>query len=142
MTAMAQDFWVEQCDEPAISIDGRIDPRTQDAYWQGVHWSEPYFRAGLDYEEDYAPAYLVGYVGYAQYGGSFDDAEKCLCANWVRIKGSSRLTLDEAMQAIRAAWNHAEQSQLEVDGDDEDLVQIDPVTIPARQQRQPAFATA
>ena len=83
-----------------------VDARQQDAYWSSVYAREGYFRPDCDYE-DYAPAYCVGYVGFAQYGGSWDDAEKSLCANWERIKGGSRLTLDEAMAAIRAAWDRA-----------------------------------
>jgi hypothetical protein len=107
MTAIAQqDFWQEQADEPVIRIDGRVDPETHDAYWQAAFWAEAYYRDDCTYE-DYAPAYCVGYCGHAQYGGDFDDAEKSLCANWVRIKGDSRLTFEEAMQAIRAAWDHA-----------------------------------
>jgi hypothetical protein len=43
-------------------------------------------------------------MGYAQYGGRFEDAEKSLCANWERIKGDSRLSLDDALPAMRAAW--------------------------------------
>ena len=104
MTAIAHDPWPEQADEPDVRIDGRIDPRLEDAYWHSVYWAQPYHRGDLDYE-DYAPAYCVGYVGFAQYGGSFEDAEKSLCANWLRIKGDSRLTLDQAMPAVRAAWN-------------------------------------
>lgn len=108
MTATELDIWEEQADEPALRIDGRIDPQVHDAYWQAVYWGEAYYRRECEYE-DYAPAYCVGYIGYAQYGGCFEDAEKSLCANWFRIKGDSRLTVDEAMQAIRAAWDHAAQ---------------------------------
>lgn len=137
MTAIAQDFWEEQADEPEVRIDGRINPALEEAYWQSVYWSEPYHRAELGYE-DYAPAYCVGYCGYAQYGGSFEEAEKSLCANWVRIKGASGLALDEAMQAIRAAWMHAEQAQVE---DEEDTL-ADINMLAARAQRQPQRAYA
>jgi hypothetical protein len=111
MTAIAQDSWQEQEDDPVVNVEGRIDFQQEDAYWQGAHRSQPYFRRECSYDEDYAPAFCVGYIGYAQYGGEFDDAEKSLCANWVRIKGDSRLTIDEAMQAIRAAWDHAAEAQ-------------------------------
>jgi hypothetical protein len=47
----------------------------------------------------------VGYIGHAQYGGEYNDAETSLCANWERIKGDSRLPLDGARQAMRAAWD-------------------------------------
>ena len=91
----------EADDLPAPSI--AIDARQQDAYWSEAYSAEPYARADRDYE-DYAPAYCVGYVGYAQYGGSCGESEKSLCANWERIKGASRLSLDEALAAIGAAW--------------------------------------
>ena len=85
----------------------RYSAQIEDLYWASKYWKEPYFRADYDYE-DYAPAYCVGYSGYAQYGGGWDDAEKSLIANFVRIKGDSRLTLEEAMEPIRSAWLHVE----------------------------------
>ena len=122
MNAIAKDSWTEQEDDPVVTIDGRVDPRREDAYWQSVYWAQPYYRAECDYEEDYAPAYCVGYIGYAQYGGCFDDAEKSLCANWVRIKGDSRLTVEEALQAMRAAWEHAALQESAVEDQDEEMV--------------------
>jgi hypothetical protein len=142
MTAIAQDFWEEQADEPEVRVDGRVDPQREDSYWQGVFWAESYYREDLEYE-DYAPAYCVGYIGYAQYGGCFEDAEKSLCANWVRIKGDSRLSYDEAMQAIRAAWEHAARSDEAVAEDEEDLVDINQLAARHVQAaNQSVFATA
>lgn len=83
-----------------------IDAAREDAYWQGAFRGERYYSPHLDYE-DYAPAFCVGYTGYAQYGGSFEDAEKSLVANWVRIKGDARLPYEQARLAIRAAWDRA-----------------------------------
>jgi hypothetical protein len=83
-----------------------VDAHQEDAYWSRHYWRERYYRPDCEYE-DYAPAYCAGYVGWAQYGGSYDEAEKSLCANWERIKGDSRLSLDEARLAMRAAWDHA-----------------------------------
>lgn len=98
-------------DDTAIADDGtprtllsHADARSEDAHWAREHSREHYFRPGLEYE-DYAPAYCVGYIGFAQYGGRFDDAERSLCANWERIKGDSRLCLDDALLAMRAAWD-------------------------------------
>lgn len=144
MNAAAQtDFWQEQADDPDIRVDNRIDPLVHEAYWQTVFWGEPYYRKECDYE-DYAPAYCVGYIGYAQYGGSYADAEKSLCANWLRIKGASRLTLDEALQAIRAAWDHAEQAEKVEEAveehDEAELVGMPLTLAPARAGRQPALA--
>jgi hypothetical protein len=81
--------------------------QVEDLYWSENYWKEAYFRPDYDYE-DYAPAYCVGYSGCAQYGGCFEDAEKSLCANFVRIKGDSRLSWDEAREPIRAAWRRIE----------------------------------
>lgn len=107
MDAVEQDSWLEQEDDAVMSVEGRIDFEKEDAYWQRAHRAQPYYRSDCSYDEDYAPAYCVGYIGQAQYGGDYEEAEKSLCANWVRIKGDSRLTVEEAMQAIRAAWDHA-----------------------------------
>jgi hypothetical protein len=86
---------------PALRHDQALG---EDAHWYRAHSNERYYRAGLDYE-DYAPAYCVGYMGFLQYGGEFDDAERSLHANWERIRGDSRLTLEEALPAMRAAWS-------------------------------------
>lgn len=83
-----------------------VDTQLEDAYWSRHYWRERYYRPDCEYE-DYAPAYCAGYVGWGQYGGSYEDAEKSLCANWERIKGDSRLSLDEARAAMQAAWDHA-----------------------------------
>ena len=83
---------------------GRVDARREDAYWRQAHRRQRYYDHRLDYE-DYAPAYCVGYIGYAQYGGTFDDAQPWLCANWQRIKGDSRLSPGQALLAMRSAWD-------------------------------------
>ena len=83
----------------------------EDSFWQRAFRQERYYSARFDYE-DYAPAYCVGYAGWAQYGGDFGDAEPSLCANWERIKGDSRLCLEQAMPAIRAAWNRMALEQV------------------------------
>lgn len=104
MPATARDTWsLDEADTARASFE---DAQAHDAYWRWAHERENYFRREMDYE-DYAPAYCVGYVGQAQYGGDFAEAEKSLISNWVRIKGDSRLELDEAMMAMRAAWDRA-----------------------------------
>lgn len=87
--------------ETAVACE--VDARREDAYWRHAFQLERYYSPQLDYE-DYAPAYCVGYAGFAQYGGTFEDAERSLAANWERIKGGSRLRFEDARQAMRAAW--------------------------------------
>jgi hypothetical protein len=98
--------------DPAAAVS-RVNAQEEDAYWRRSFWRERYYSAGLDYE-DYAPAYCVGYIGYAQYGGEYDDAERSLWANWERIKGDSRLSMDEARLAMRAAWDRMAGRRLHV----------------------------
>ena len=142
MTAIAQDdIWQEQVDDPEVRIDGRVCPEREDAYWQSVYWAQPYYRAELSYD-DYAPAYCVGYIGYAQYGGCYEDAEKSLCANWLRIKGDSRLSLEDALLAIRAAWDHASQAPADVEEDVEEFVSEEFIAAHGRPASQPAYAAA
>lgn len=100
MAAALDDFDIEDM----ASALGRAEALGEDAHWGHAFRRERYCQPGLDYE-DYAPAYCVGYIGYGQYGGDFEDAERSLCANWVRIKGDSRLSWEEALPAIRAAWD-------------------------------------
>ena len=91
-------------EEATVTCD--VDVAANDAYWQQAHCGERYYSPRFDYE-DYAPAYCVGYTGFAQYGGTFEEAEKSLVSNWVRIKGDSKLGIDLAMLAMRAAWEEA-----------------------------------
>ena len=93
-------------DEEEGTVAVEVDPLREDEYWRDAHLRARYSSPAHDYE-DFAPAYCVGYTGFAQYGGSFEDAEKSLCANWVRIKGDSRLSYEQALPAIRAAWTRA-----------------------------------
>lgn len=93
--------------EPQESALRRYSAQVEDLYWSRNYWKEPYFRADYDYE-DYAPAFCVGYSGCSQYGGRFEDAEKSLCANFVRIKGDSRLSWEEAKAPIQAGWARVE----------------------------------
>lgn len=106
--ADAGDYELEPLQEdPQETVARRRSARVEDLYWSQNYWKEPYFRADYDYE-DYAPAYCVGYTGYAQYGGSLEDAEKSLRANFIRIKGDSRLDWEQAREAVLAAWRRVE----------------------------------
>jgi hypothetical protein len=102
MPATPQVFAADSDEQSTVL--GRADAAREDEHWRRAFWCEHYYSEGLDYE-DYAPAYCVGYTGHAQYGGEYADAEASLCANWERIKGDSRLPLDGARHAMRAAWD-------------------------------------
>ena len=80
-----------------------INPTCEDAYWQRNFARQPYYRAGLSYE-DYSPAFRVGYTGPLRRDGSFESLESDLHHDWKQLKGRSRLTWNEAREATRAAW--------------------------------------
>lgn len=103
MHAQAEQFEETGIADRATTLS-RAQAQREDAFWQRNFWQERYYQDDFEYE-DYAPAYCVGYAGCAQYGGEFSDAQRCLLANWERIKGDSRLSSEQALPAIRAAWD-------------------------------------
>jgi hypothetical protein len=81
-----------------------INPTSEDAYWQREFTKQPYYRPELSYD-DYGPAFRVGYTGPLRREGSFEALEGALQADWTQVKGRSRLSWHEALQATRAAWD-------------------------------------
>jgi len=81
-----------------------VNPQ-EDAYWRGAYRNAAYYAADRSYE-DYEPAYRLGYTGRTRYNTRlFDDAEPHLAREWDSIKGTSRLSWNEAKLASRAAWD-------------------------------------
>ncbi|MES3002997.1 MAG: PA2169 family four-helix-bundle protein [Pseudomonadota bacterium] len=86
-------------------------PESEIGYWRGVYEAEPYFEHKLGFH-DYLPAYELGWLGHAAYGGAFEAAERLLANDWDYRKGVSALTWDEARPAARAAWQRAYNAQV------------------------------
>src|SRR3954468_3191144 len=95
---------------PPGSASGRgiadmLDPAGEEAYWRENFTTQPYYEAGLTYE-DYHPGYRVGWEGRARYEGrSFDEVESELRAAYERNRRGSRLGWDRSRHAARAAWD-------------------------------------
>ena len=89
-----------------------IDPTAEEAYWREAHKNESYYNKDLTYDDDYAPAYRVGYT---RYDGSrdFDTAQTDLERDYQESRGTSKLEWDEAQHAARAAWRRAEERRQE-----------------------------
>jgi phage tail tape-measure protein len=82
----------------------------EDAYWREAHTREPYYNPERSYE-DYAPAYRLGWESRAKYDdGTYDHYEPAFGNDWDRVKGTSRLTWEEAKHATRAAWHRMERA--------------------------------
>jgi phage tail tape-measure protein len=91
------------------AIGKAIDPTVEEAHWKKNFTSEPYYQAGMSFDE-YAPAYRTGYQGRAQHvGRKFDDVERDLETSYNRGKGNSKLGWDKAKVATRAAWDRIER---------------------------------
>ncbi len=80
-------------------------------YWRSNHVGQPGYVDGYGYEDDYAPAYRLGYQGRDRYQDqSWDKAEAQLRSDWDTLKGKSRLTWEQARQASRDAWHRVERA--------------------------------
>ncbi len=82
----------------------------EDVYWRGAYATRPGYQTGYSYDDDYAPAYRLGYAGRGRYQGSYEEHERELAAEWENIKGKSRLTWEQAKSAARDAWDHVERA--------------------------------
>jgi hypothetical protein len=84
--------------------ESMVDATAEEAYWKEHYMQEPYYEAGLSYE-DYAPAYRAGYEGRVRYRGrSFEEAERELETDYYEHRGTRGFSWDKARQAARAAW--------------------------------------
>ncbi len=80
-------------------------------YWRTNYVGQPGYVEGYTYDDDYAPAYQLGYQGRQRYADrAWDRAEAELRSDWDKVKGKSRLTWDQAREATRAAWHRVEEA--------------------------------
>ena len=84
-----------------------VNPSEEDRYWRDAHRQAPYYDSSRSYDDDYAPAYRLGYRARAASEGSFDDAEESLRGEWERTRGRSRLDWNDARLAALDAWDRA-----------------------------------
>lgn len=84
-----------------------IDPTLEDEYWRVHHAQAPYYTQERDFDQDYRPAYAVGYARRGEFDEqtTFEEAEESLRTSWDEVRGQSRLTWEEAREASRAAWD-------------------------------------
>jgi len=85
-------------------------PADEILYWRETYSREPYYEQGRLYE-DYGPAYELGWLGYRQYGGDFEVADRALANDWDMRKGVSDLSWEQARPATRAAWQRAHNAR-------------------------------
>jgi len=85
-----------------------INPTAEESHWRDAYNREPYFNPDLDFN-DYAPAFRAGYMYRSAYPDRpWDVAEAEVRSIWEHNRGTSRLSWNEAREAVLAAWRHAE----------------------------------
>jgi hypothetical protein len=90
------------------AVGEAFNPTSEESHWRDAYSSEPYFNPDLDFN-DYAPAFRAGYMYRSAYPDRpWDVAEAELKTIWDHNRGTSRLSWNEAREAVLAAWRHAE----------------------------------
>src|SRR5690606_34418316 len=81
----------------------RLDPTGEAEYWRVEYANRPYTDANFDYDSDYAPAYRYGLEVREQSGSRrWDDhLEAEVRGGWEASRGSSRLTWEQARDAVK-----------------------------------------
>lgn len=75
------------------------------SYWRDNFRNQPGFVGDYNFEDDYSPAYRLGYQGRTRYvGKTWQEAEDDLQRDWETLKGHSRLSWEQAKAAGRSAW--------------------------------------
>ena len=76
------------------------------SYWRDNFRNQPGIVGDYNFDDDYSPAFRLGYQGRARYAGqAWDDVQAHLQRDWAALKGPSRLTWDQARAAGHAAWH-------------------------------------
>lgn len=76
-----------------------------EAYWREQHPKQPYAKETSSYD-DYAHAYRAGTQAAKKYEGKkFDDIERDLKVDYERNRVEPGLAWEEALPAVRAAWD-------------------------------------
>lgn len=97
------------------AVAEHVDPTAEVEFWRGEWRSRSYFDPQLEYEQEYAPAFLFGVQSYGWLpmndDGRWDrDAEQRLAEEWERARGGSTLSWAQARQAVQDAWQRSHET--------------------------------
>ncbi|MEO6155636.1 MAG: hypothetical protein ABIP16_07910 [Thermomonas sp.] len=89
-----------------------IDPTGEADYWRDEYKNRPYASSDYNYENDFAPAYAYGTTVRSQYAGrTWDDSlENDIRSGWEQTKAKSRLTWEQAKDAVRDAFDRTDRT--------------------------------
>ena len=94
----------------AVGAYAAVDATDPDySYWKDNYQQQPHYVNDYNYDDDFAPAYRLGYQGRCRYEGqTWAEAENSLRTDWEQLKAGSRLSWEQASDASRAAWERVE----------------------------------
>ena len=94
------------------AVAERVDPTFESEYWRSNYQTRPYYQSTYSYDTDYAPAYAYGSKARAEHAGrQWDDKlENDLKQGWNKVKSKSRLTWEEAKDAVKDAWTRDDRT--------------------------------
>lgn len=101
--------WAEE--SPAYHAPVEFSGTAEDDFWKANHHSQSY--AGETSHGSFAPAYRVGYEGYARHGvegRTFAEAEPLLRKQYEKAGGTLEWTA--ARMGAEAAWNRLSQRRI------------------------------
>ena len=81
-----------------------VNPTAEDAYWREAHTREQYYEPGRSYDQDYRPAYALGWSPVGAAEGPFESIEPRLRERWEQERGPSMLDWEQARAPARASW--------------------------------------
>lgn len=91
-------------------ISEQADPRDSVAHFKDIYESMSYYERGMEWK-DYEPAYRLGLESYGSRGGqAFSDVEAALGARWLKVRGDSRLSWDQARAAAEHVWRDMDKT--------------------------------
>ena len=89
----------------ATAIDGVTDD-----YWREQHGDREYVLTDMDFDSDYLPAYRYGVAVSGRYADrGFDEVSAEAGKGWKRAASGSQLTWEQAMPAVRDAFDRVIQ---------------------------------
>lgn len=102
------------------NVAERVDPTAETEYWRGTYSARPYYSSSYDFDNDYAPAYAYGSDARTRYADRpWDDRlENDLASGWDKAKAKSRLTWEQAKDAVRDAWQRDDRTYRTYDATD------------------------
>ncbi|WP_407353543.1 hypothetical protein [Luteimonas sp. R10] len=86
------------------------DSRGDLGHFEQIHTHTRYYVEDCEWR-DYEPAYRLGLDSFRSQGGQrFADAEPALGARWLKVRGDSRLSWDQARPAVEHVWREMDKS--------------------------------